>query len=406
METVVGVIGLLCMLGFFIGFLGLIKPSIVRMSSRKTAVMWIAGAFGGLVLGGLLLPVPEQQETSAVKEATLESEQTAKKLHQVSPKDDADASSSLDKFMSFSELKRQILEENQPDSLEVKWTGRIVSSSPHLWGDGHDLRIDVDDDYKPDIELVFGEKMAVVAESYQSGSTINFEGIVDDIPSSLEDFPLEIENPTISDELLFPEIPDGLAKYSIEDIERLGRKLDVVLWNNKYKGMRWERSLFDDFAKQEYIHVDHVKAIRHYMDRRRGSMAFYVRELLRKNKALSADYYHPVRSSAYVGNYTVAASIVVDVCPKDNDGYEKALSVAEQLKSLASDFSDGFKIDSVKYHCSVTGTNDYADYGFLWKRGNEIEKMPKAGGLTAVAKPENTRNWAAPAWNKQEALVQ
>jgi hypothetical protein len=197
-----------------------------------------------------------------------------------------------------------------------------------------------------------------------------------------------------------PEPPSPLKNRTIEELERLHRKIDVDRFNRAGQRGRRYGTRYQELADEMGVEFADLVAADRYVHERVEFVADALRRLLARDPDISPDIWAPVRETAYLGTYTAYAEIVVDGCPDDPQTIERAEAAATRFIAYVGPMCTGFKVPTVGYRCAATNKTARLDLGFLWDRKtNELQQLGPCSSLQMRAKAQDAEDWCVDEWN-------
>lgn len=184
-----------------------------------------------------------------------------------------------------------------------------------------------------------------------------------------------------------------ISKYDIDTLLKYYKIFMIANWNKEISSVKEHK--YDKLAEKTNMHKDFYSELSTYM-------AFYyldyldtiTKEWFAEHKELGIEpyYYSSIRNTAYVDTLTFDCDIVVNLPPDADDFDVEINKIIMYLKENLPDMIQGFRVLDVKYVNTVSGTSNFLNYGYIWRRkDNSLLKLNKSG--------HNYNDWGNDSWN-------
>jgi len=258
-----------------------------------------------------------------------------------------------------------------------------------------------------------GEQQGATEEASTAPAQTDPQGQEENVPSAQPRVRDEMEQPVSverwwAERLATIEPPPELEGMTLDQIEATHRAMDVYRWNTlgSHGGRGNHRR--DVMAEELNLHVSTLEAVDTFIHfTRTAAVAEGLREFLAGQEDIELDHYHPVEETAFLGTYTVRATITLDGCRNDDDLDAKLDDAVTRLAESLPPRSGGFKVGRVRYSCEATGTSGSLGHGVMWVSAERrAVVMEECGGSRAPDYPVKTRFWCQPSWNDMKPLTE
>jgi hypothetical protein len=197
----------------------------------------------------------------------------------------------------------------------------------------------------------------------------------------------------------------NITGLTLSQIQELHTYMNIQRWNSGGDISRRGGSDYEEAAEILQIPVSKIQGADTYYDSDlQPKLLELTKELYKNNPDITLDPYSPLVASAYCGINTIQASIVIYGKKDQQEMEAEALQKAEKFMEDLPAWVTGFKLFNSTYKDTVLETHGEIGCGFLWKKGESIQKRKEGSTGYGYRNPAENDFWCNNEWNNRKMI--
>ena len=198
-------------------------------------------------------------------------------------------------------------------------------------------------------------------------------------------------------------VPEKLKSLSESQITEIDRALDVRYF------LTGNANITADLAEETGIHVDILGGARKFIGAQMVSLSEGLRDILDADLEIRANYYAPMISTLFGGNYVADLELTIDGCLTDGKTdllEEKGLQVLKRARSLMPPKTTAIRVTRIEYNCAKLGIKKDLDMGYYWRLDEKEPRLmrPQCSGTYGFLSFRPGLRWCQSAWSDEETV--